>query len=265
MDSAGCAGLRGRGGAEGRQADLTVERRIARQASRSGLRTARRARAPRFESHLRRIRYERRGGPCDPSTGSGSSRARSRDDRVRASPFGRLRAGGDNRDTARRSSADRTGRAIQRRQVDADQRAQSASGGAHERSAGQDTSRERVPADGGRGRPGALGPVLIDLPGYGYARGGASAAEELKSVAEGYFRDSGLGTRDSEEARDSGLGTRDSRETAAGPEPRPRSPDMRARLADERWRCCWWIRGIRGSIQTFRRISGCERSASSRW
>jgi len=28
---------------------------------------------------------------------------------------------------------------------------------------------------------------FVDLPGYGYARGGADAADELRSVAEGYF------------------------------------------------------------------------------
>jgi GTP-binding protein len=38
--------------------------------------------------------------------------------------------------------------------------------------------------------PGRWGMYLVDLPGYGYARGGASAAEELRAVAEAYFRDS---------------------------------------------------------------------------
>jgi GTP-binding protein len=32
---------------------------------------------------------------------------------------------------------------------------------------------------------------LVDLPGYGYARGGKNAAEELKSVAEAYFASCG--------------------------------------------------------------------------
>jgi GTP-binding protein len=35
--------------------------------------------------------------------------------------------------------------------------------------------------------PGKWGLYLIDLPGYGYARGGADAAVELKAVAEAYF------------------------------------------------------------------------------
>jgi GTP-binding protein len=43
----------------------------------------------------------------------------------------------------------------------------------------------RVTVEGGR--PGKWGLYLVDLPGYGYARGGADAAEELRAVAEGYF------------------------------------------------------------------------------
>ena len=45
------------------------------------------------------------------------------------------------------------------------------------------------------GGPGKWGLYLVDLPGYGYARGGADAAEELRAVAEAYFlraRDSRL-------------------------------------------------------------------------
>ena len=37
------------------------------------------------------------------------------------------------------------------------------------------------------GGPGRWGLYLVDLPGYGYARGGADAAEELRAVAEAYF------------------------------------------------------------------------------
>ena len=47
----------------------------------------------------------------------------------------------------------------------------------------------RVTVEGGG--PGKWGLYLVDLPGFGYARGGADAAEELKAVAETYF----LGTR----------------------------------------------------------------------
>jgi GTP-binding protein len=38
----------------------------------------------------------------------------------------------------------------------------------------------------GRG-PGTWSLYLVDLPGYGYARGGADAAAELRAVAEAYF------------------------------------------------------------------------------
>ena len=43
----------------------------------------------------------------------------------------------------------------------------------------------RVTIEGGR--PGRWSLYLVDLPGYGYARGGAGSAEELKAVAERYF------------------------------------------------------------------------------
>lgn len=42
----------------------------------------------------------------------------------------------------------------------------------------------RGSSQGGAGR---WSLYLVDLPGYGYARGGASAARELQTVAEGYF------------------------------------------------------------------------------
>src|SRR4051812_42647135 len=37
------------------------------------------------------------------------------------------------------------------------------------------------------GGPGKWGLYLVDLPGYGYARGGADSAAELRAVAEAYF------------------------------------------------------------------------------
>ena len=43
----------------------------------------------------------------------------------------------------------------------------------------------RVTVEGGG--PGRWSLYLVDLPGYGYARGGADAAAELRAVAEGYF------------------------------------------------------------------------------
>jgi GTP-binding protein len=57
----------------------------------------------------------------------------------------------------------------------------------------------RVTVDGGPGGPGKWGLYLVDLPGYGYARGGADAAKELAAVAAAYFarRDSRFAVRGS--------------------------------------------------------------------
>ena len=49
----------------------------------------------------------------------------------------------------------------------------------------------RVSLEGGPGGPGRWSAYFVDLPGYGYARGGASSADELRAVAEGYFREGG--------------------------------------------------------------------------
>ena len=46
----------------------------------------------------------------------------------------------------------------------------------------------RVTFDGGPGGPGRWSVSLVDLPGYGYARGGADAATDLAKVAELYVR-----------------------------------------------------------------------------
>jgi GTP-binding protein len=45
----------------------------------------------------------------------------------------------------------------------------------------------RVLVEGGPGGPGRWGLYLVDLPGYGYARGGSESAAELAHVAESYF------------------------------------------------------------------------------
>jgi len=51
----------------------------------------------------------------------------------------------------------------------------------------------RVTAEGGPGGPGHWSVYFVDLPGYGYARGGSDAAKELALVAQGYL--SSPGTR----------------------------------------------------------------------
>src|SRR3954468_19562350 len=51
----------------------------------------------------------------------------------------------------------------------------------------------KVAIDGGPGGPGQPGGgghgsvYFADLPGYGYARGGAQSVDELRRIAEGYF------------------------------------------------------------------------------
>jgi GTP-binding protein len=46
----------------------------------------------------------------------------------------------------------------------------------------------RLTADGGPGGPGRWDVYLVDLPGYGYARGGGDSAKELAAVAAAYFK-----------------------------------------------------------------------------
>jgi GTP-binding protein len=45
----------------------------------------------------------------------------------------------------------------------------------------------RLVVEGGVGGPGQWSAYLVDLPGYGYARGGGDSAAELAAVAEAYF------------------------------------------------------------------------------
>jgi GTP-binding protein len=57
----------------------------------------------------------------------------------------------------------------------------------------------RLALDGG---PGKWSLCLVDLPGYGYARGGADAAAELRAVAEAYFSASAPDARGGSEPAD---------------------------------------------------------------
>lgn len=45
----------------------------------------------------------------------------------------------------------------------------------------------RLTIDGGPAGPGRWSVYFVDLPGYGYARGGADSAKELAAVAQAYF------------------------------------------------------------------------------
>ncbi len=47
----------------------------------------------------------------------------------------------------------------------------------------------RITMEGGPGGPGRWPVYLVDLPGYGYARGGEDSARELAEIAESYFSD----------------------------------------------------------------------------
>jgi GTP-binding protein len=63
----------------------------------------------------------------------------------------------------------------------------------------------RLSIEGGPGGPGRWGVYFVDLPGYGYARGGDDSATELAAVAKAYFehRDSRVAGRDSDDPADS--------------------------------------------------------------
>ncbi|MDP9322677.1 MAG: 50S ribosome-binding GTPase [Acidobacteriota bacterium] len=62
----------------------------------------------------------------------------------------------------------------------------------------------RLSIEGGPGGPGRWGVYFVDLPGYGYARGGDDSATELAAVARAYFdRDSRVAGRGSDDAADS--------------------------------------------------------------
>ncbi len=68
------------------------------------------------------------------------------------------------------------------------------------------------------GGPGSWGLYLVDLPGYGYARGGADAAAEMAAVAEAYFAGSAIGA------------ARDVTHAGSSHEPRDANPASRAAL-----------------------------------
>jgi GTP-binding protein len=68
---------------------------------------------------------------------------------------------------------------------------------------------------------------LVDLPGYGYARGGDASAQEFNKLVDAYFSRA-LGTRDS------GFGIRDSSPNARVPNPEFRIPIGVLLLVDSR-------------------------------
>ena len=54
----------------------------------------------------------------------------------------------------------------------------------------------RVTLEGGPGGPGRWSAYFVDLPGYGYARGGSDAAAELAAVAAAYYNTGGWRSAD---------------------------------------------------------------------
>ena len=48
----------------------------------------------------------------------------------------------------------------------------------------------RITMEGGPGGPGRWPVYFVDLPGYGYARGGDASVEELAEIAREYYEDS---------------------------------------------------------------------------
>ena len=80
----------------------------------------------------------------------------------------------------------------------------------------------RVTVEGGPGGPGRWALYLVDLPGYGYARGGADSAHELAAVASAYFEAGQAGA-----TKEGSPGPKDSR-SAGLPPSREASADRRS-------------------------------------
>jgi GTP-binding protein len=74
----------------------------------------------------------------------------------------------------------------------------------------------RVTLDGGPGGPGRWSVYFVDLPGYGYARGGSDAAAELSAVAAAYYKSGSVVGR---------AGSEQTRQMIGGSDPGSRLPD----------------------------------------
>jgi GTP-binding protein len=76
----------------------------------------------------------------------------------------------------------------------------------------------RVSVDGGPGGPGRWRVYFVDLPGYGYARGGSDSAAELSAVAAAYYASQTTVAR-----RFSGASATQKKDSDAEARPKPRA------------------------------------------
>jgi GTP-binding protein len=91
----------------------------------------------------------------------------------------------------------------------------------------------RVTVEGGPGGPGQWRVYFVDLPGYGYARGGSDAAAELAKVAAGYYG-SGSGVRDPGSDLNAGVTPRSDRGPRIPDHGSERAPRATLHLIDAR-------------------------------
>jgi GTP-binding protein len=82
----------------------------------------------------------------------------------------------------------------------------------------------RLSIEGGPRGPGRWGVYFVDLPGYGYARGGDDSATELAAVARAYF-ESGSGIRDPGSERGAARPAESAEEIDPEADPGSRIPD----------------------------------------
>lgn len=105
----------------------------------------------------------------------------------------------------------------------------------------------RLAVEGGPGGAGRWSLYLVDLPGYGYARGGADSANDLAEVAAAYFATGGARAASS---RESAVGTPHSQGSRAAVEAgRPEGPRGTLLLVDSRHP------GLDSDVQAFRWLS----------
>jgi GTP-binding protein len=106
----------------------------------------------------------------------------------------------------------------------------------------------RLVLEGGPGGIGRWSMYLVDLPGYGYARGGADSANELAEVAAAYFA-TGSGSQDSMRESAAARPGRDEPRAATVDPRRPEGPRGTLLLVDSRHP------GLDSDVQAFRWLS----------